>query len=60
MGAAEMARIGALIGRTLRHRDDEAAVAARSAAEVRELCAGFPPYPDAGRDVTPPAADRSR
>jgi len=45
MGPAEMARIGALIGRTLRERGDEAAVASIR-AEVRELCAGFPPYPD--------------
>ena len=45
MGEAEMARIGGLIGRTLRERGDEAAVAAIR-AEVRELCAGFPPYPD--------------
>jgi len=45
MGPAEMARIGALLGRTLRERGDEAAVASIR-AEVRELCAGFPPYPD--------------
>jgi glycine hydroxymethyltransferase len=45
MGPAEMARIGALLGRTLRERADEAAVASIR-AEVRELCAGFPPYPD--------------
>ncbi|MGD0883093.1 MAG: serine hydroxymethyltransferase [Acidimicrobiales bacterium] len=45
MGEAEMARIGALIGRTLRGRDDEGAVASIR-AEVRELCASFPPYPD--------------
>ena len=44
MGAAEMARIGALIGRTLRERADDGAVATIR-AEVRELCAGFPPYP---------------
>jgi len=44
MGEAEMRLVGALIGRTLRSRDDEAAlVAVRT--EVRELCAGFPPYP---------------
>ena len=45
MGPAEMTRIGALLGRTLRERADEAAVASIR-AEVRELCAGFPPYPD--------------
>jgi len=44
MGTAEMARIGALIGRTLRERGDESAVAAIR-AEVRELCLAFPPYP---------------
>ena len=44
MGTEEMARIGALIGRTLRQRSDEAAVASIR-AEVHELCAGFPPYP---------------
>jgi len=45
MGSAEMERIGGLIGRTLRERGDEAAVTAIR-AEVRELCAQFPPYPD--------------
>jgi glycine hydroxymethyltransferase len=44
MGVDEMGRIGVLIGRTLRHRDDEAVLSAVR-AEVRELCAGFPPYP---------------
>jgi len=44
MGVEEMRRIGALIGRTLRHRDDEAMLSSVR-AEVRELCAGFPPYP---------------
>ncbi len=44
MGTGEMARIASLIGRTLRHRADERAVAAVR-AEVRELCAAFPPYP---------------
>jgi len=44
MGEAEMRLVGALIGRTLRSRDDEAALAAVR-TEVRELCAGFPPYP---------------
>jgi glycine hydroxymethyltransferase len=44
MGEGEMTRIGALIGRTLRQRSDDGAVAAVR-AEVRELCAGFPPYP---------------
>jgi glycine hydroxymethyltransferase len=44
MGPAEMGRIAGLIGRTLRRRGDEAAVAAVR-AEVAEFCAGFPPYP---------------
>jgi glycine hydroxymethyltransferase len=44
MGEAEMSRVGALIGRTLRQRHDEGAVATVR-AEVAELCAGFPPYP---------------
>jgi glycine hydroxymethyltransferase len=44
MGEAEMRAVGALIGRTLRSRGDEAAVR-RVSDEVRELCAAFPPYP---------------
>ena len=44
MAEAEMARVGALIGRTLRGRADDGVVATIR-AEVRELCAGFPPYP---------------
>jgi glycine hydroxymethyltransferase len=44
MGEAEMARIGALIGRTLRARADDSALAAIR-SEVGELCGGFPPYP---------------
>ncbi len=44
MGPDEMRIIGALIGRTLRHRDDEVTVR-QIRAEVHELCAGFPPYP---------------
>jgi glycine hydroxymethyltransferase len=47
MGSAEMRTIAALIGRTLRQRDDEAAVTAVR-AEVAELCAQFPPYPGLG------------
>jgi glycine hydroxymethyltransferase len=45
MGGDEMARIGGLIGRTLRERGDDSSVAAVR-AEVRELCLAFPPYPD--------------
>ena len=44
MGEAEMQRIGELISRTLRGRDDDAELAAIR-ADVGELCAGFPPYP---------------
>ena len=44
MGPGEMGRIGSLIGRTLRGRGDDAEVASVR-AEVRELCAAFPPYP---------------
>ncbi len=47
MGAEEFAAIGALIGRTLRSRDDEQAISAIR-AEVRDLCAAFPPYPTLG------------
>jgi glycine hydroxymethyltransferase len=45
MGPGEMQFIAALIGRTLRARSDESEVAAVR-AEVAELCAAFPPYPD--------------
>jgi glycine hydroxymethyltransferase len=45
MGTAEMGRIAALLARSLRARDDEAAQAAVR-AEVTELCASFAPYPD--------------
>ena len=45
MGEAEMARIGALMGRTLRERADDSALAGIR-AEVADLCSGFPPYPD--------------
>jgi glycine hydroxymethyltransferase len=44
MGPGEMAKIAELLGRTLRHRDDTAALAAVR-GEVAELCAAFPPYP---------------
>jgi glycine hydroxymethyltransferase len=44
MTPAEMRTVGALIGRTLRSRDDDGAIA-RVRAEVHELCSGFPPYP---------------
>ncbi len=44
MGPAEMAEIASLIGRALRHRDDDTAI-----AEIREaaatLCSKFTPYP---------------
>ncbi len=44
MGQSEMRLIGELIGTTLRHRDDER-VQTDVREQVRELCAGFPPYP---------------
>ena len=44
MGPAEMGRIAELLGRTLRHRGDEAALDGIR-AEVAELCEGFAPYP---------------
>jgi glycine hydroxymethyltransferase len=48
MGTAEMARIAALLARSLRERDDAAAQAAVR-AEVEALCAEHPPYPDRAR-----------
>ena len=39
----EMRQVAALIARALRHRGDDAALAA-VAADVRTLCAGFQPY----------------
>ena len=47
MGEEEMRRIAGLLGRALRQRDDESALA-DVRREVAELCAAFPPYP--GRD----------
>ncbi len=47
MGPAEMQAVGSLIGRTLRSRDDDQALAGIR-AEVRELCSAFPPYPTLG------------
>ena len=43
MGEPEMRLVGKLIGRTLRHREDEAELTAIR-DEVRLLCSGFPPY----------------
>ncbi len=43
MGPAEMAEIAALIARVLRHREDEAEIAA-ARRDVGELCARFPVY----------------
>ncbi len=51
MGTAEMDRVAALIGRALRHRDDEAALR-KIRADVLELCEGFPPYPGLTRAAT--------
>ncbi|MCY4193165.1 MAG: serine hydroxymethyltransferase, partial [bacterium] len=47
MGAGEMELIAALIGRTLRRRGDDAAVA-EVRSEVAEFCGRFTPYPSAG------------
>ena len=44
MGEGEMAVVASLLGRTLRTRGDEAALA-EIRGEVGELCAAFPPYP---------------
>jgi glycine hydroxymethyltransferase len=44
MGISEMRTIGALFGRCLRNRLDDQVISAIR-AEVRELCAAFPPYP---------------
>jgi glycine hydroxymethyltransferase len=43
MGTEEMKKVAELIGRTLRHRNDEEALA-EVRREVRELCDRFPPY----------------
>ncbi len=45
MGEEEMALIARLVGKTLRSRNDEQVITAVR-AEVAELCAAFPPYPD--------------
>ena len=45
MGEEQMATIAGLIARTLQARTDEGELAAVR-AEVAELCAAFPPYPD--------------
>jgi len=45
MGPAEMQTVADLIVRTLKARTDDGEVAAVR-AEVHELCAAFPPYPD--------------
>jgi glycine hydroxymethyltransferase len=47
MGPAEMRQVGQLIGRTLRSRHDDAAVAAVR-GEVADLCSRFAPYPTLG------------
>jgi glycine hydroxymethyltransferase len=44
MRETEMEQIGELIGRTLRHRDDDAELAAVR-EDVRVLCSKFTPYP---------------
>ena len=47
MGPDEMRAIGTLMGRTLRNPHDENLLG-QVRAEVRELCAAFPPYPTLG------------
>ena len=51
MGPDEMARIGALIGRTLRQRDDDTAVARHPGRGARAVCR-LPAVPGPGRGVT--------
>jgi len=59
MGPAEMARIAGLLGRTLRHRADEAVLEGIRAA-VAELCGAFAPYPSLTGAAGPlPAAART-
>ncbi len=45
MGEAEMVRIGELIARALRDRDDPSAITSVR-EDVRHLCSAFSPYPD--------------
>jgi glycine hydroxymethyltransferase len=45
MGPDQMRTIAQLISRTLKGRDDESVISSVR-AEVAELCAGYPPYPD--------------
>ncbi len=47
MGTEDMKLTAALIGTALRHRTEED-VLDKVRADVRELCGGFPPYPDLG------------
>ena len=55
----EMRLIGALIGRTLRHRDDEAS-SSRSATRSATLCSRLPALRGARRRVTGPGPGSSR
>ncbi|HVB92799.1 MAG TPA: serine hydroxymethyltransferase [Acidimicrobiales bacterium] len=48
MGVDEMKTVGALIGKALSNRDDEATLT-KVREEVRALCAAFPPYPTLAR-----------
>jgi glycine hydroxymethyltransferase len=52
MRSEEMARIASLIGRALRHREDDA-VLRDVRGEVLELCGKFPPYPQLVREAGP-------
>ncbi len=53
MGAGRDRIVGALIGRTLRNRDDEQALIGRSGPRSAS-CAPASPVPDPGRGVSPP------
>ncbi len=58
MGEEEMGRVAGLIGRALRQRGDDDALAAVR-AEVGELCGAFPPYPTLAPGAGPAGTDRS-
>jgi glycine/serine hydroxymethyltransferase len=46
MGETEMAIVGSLLARVLRGRGDDSVIATVR-SEVRDLCLGFDPYPEA-------------
>ena len=53
MAPSDMGTVAHLIGRALRGRGDEGALASVRAA-VHELCAAFPPYPSLADTASPP------